>query len=627
MRRGGGSRCVLAAAALLLAPPVGAMDFSWKDIEGQFDTTLTAGAAFRMQERDPGLVSRGNGGTGLSSNIDDGNLNYEKHDITYAPLQVNHDLNLKWGDYGIFARAYYFYDNVNTDFSEAALNGRRRRGDVENVIGKNAQTLDAYVYANFELFERPATLRLGKQVISWGESTFIQFGINSINTYDVTRLRFPGAELKNVFVPMPLAYFQMELSENLGFETFYQLGNREVVIDPQGSLFGQVDGLAVGGDFLILESRFFEQNEVPDGYKIFRRPDVTAPTGGQYGLSFNYIVPQWDSMEFGVYFMNVHSSLPVTSGYSLSQQQWNQLNELLPGTGLQDPTGLTGVLLLNGLVNPESLRPDQIEKLRGIRGLGGYQLEYREDIQIYGLSVNTLLPFGVALQGEVSYRKDQPFQIDDYELVYHGLSPTAELAGPVGGTLFDMFFTPSQLGTARPGSYFEGFRRMDMVQVQFTGSYLFGPKNPFFAQQWIMLVEVGATQVLDMPDKRELRFEAPGTFEKGGVPEVSDDFYADDFGWGYRVLTILNYPNIFGTAINFNPQLTFFHDVDGTPAGPVRSFVEDSMQAQLILRFEYLSRWAVDLGYNAYFGTGDEFTETNLIHDRDTLAFSVKYAF
>ena len=41
-------------------------------------------------------------------------------------------------------------------------------------------------------------------------------------------------------------------------------------------------------------------------------------------------------------------------------------------------------------------------------GTATYFAEYPEDIKLYGLSFNTAGPAGVALQGEYSYRSNQP---------------------------------------------------------------------------------------------------------------------------------------------------------------------------------------------------------------------------
>ncbi len=622
------------AAMLLLQPGLSLAEYRWTagDFEAQLNSTLTMGIAFRAEDRDPLLFSRGNGGEGLSSNFDDGNLNYDKGDITYAPIYYNGDLSLRWrNNSGAFIRTLVYYDPVNVDFDEADVVGQKRTSDIKDEIGQDIDLLDAYVYYNGEVFERPYTFRLGRQVLSWGESTFIQFGVNSINTFDLNKLNLPGLELKNVFLPENLAFLQMELSENLGIELYYKLDHQEIVLEPRGSFFGQTDGQSIGGDFFALESKRFSQNELPNGYKTFRRPDLKAPKSGQYGIGFSWFLPALDA-EVGFFYQNIHSHLPVTSGFSLSQAEWEQLNEITvgqTGTGLQDPTGVTGLLLVAGLLNPDSINDDQIAKLDSIeRGLGGYRLEYLEDIQIFGVSFNASMPFGIALQGELSYRKDQPFQIDEYELVYYALDPIRQLAGPVGGTVYGTIITPNQIGTNnQPGSYFPGYRRMDMAQLQFTASYLVGPRNPFGASQWVIAGEVGATQVIDMPDRSELRFEAPGTNAKGGTADAVEEYYADDFGWGMRFITFLAYPNLFGTSWSMNPVATFGWDPKGTPAGPARNFIEDRMSASLSLKFGYLQRWQFELNYQAFFGRGDDYRITNQLQDRDNYAVGVKYLF
>ena len=52
-----------------------------------------------------------------------------------------------------------------------------------------------------------------------------------------------------------------------------------------------------------------------------------------------------------------------------------------------------------------------------------YFTEFPEDIHLIGLSFNTQFQkTGIALQGEVSYRKDVPLQFDDVEILFAGLS-------------------------------------------------------------------------------------------------------------------------------------------------------------------------------------------------------------
>ena len=55
--------------------------------------------------------------------------------------------------------------------------GRQSGLGMQVVVGGIA-LLDAYVYTNFNAGSVPIDLRLGRQVVNWGESTFIQNGIS-----------------------------------------------------------------------------------------------------------------------------------------------------------------------------------------------------------------------------------------------------------------------------------------------------------------------------------------------------------------------------------------------------------------------------------------------------------------
>ncbi len=81
----------------------------------------------------------------------------------------------------------------------------------------DAELLDAYVWWNFDIGNMPAQIRVGDQVLSWGESTFIQNGINIINPFDVSKLRVPGAELKEGLVPVGMVSASISPTENLTF--------------------------------------------------------------------------------------------------------------------------------------------------------------------------------------------------------------------------------------------------------------------------------------------------------------------------------------------------------------------------------------------------------------------------
>ncbi len=94
--------------------------------------------------------------------------------------------------------------------------------------------------------------RLGRQVVSWGESTFIQGGINVINPVDVSRLRVAGAELKEAFEGVNMIWGSIDLTPSLSLEALYMFEYREIIPDPAGAYFCTNDFGTPGGSYVML---------------------------------------------------------------------------------------------------------------------------------------------------------------------------------------------------------------------------------------------------------------------------------------------------------------------------------------------------------------------------------------
>ena len=124
-----------------------------------------------------------------AQNNDNGNRNYpDAGDLVAHTLKLTTELDISRGNLGFFARATAFYDfeNVDKDFLPKEADER---------VGKDVRLLDLYFWHEAQLGDRFLNWRVGRQVVSWGESTFIQGGINVINPVDVSKLRVAGAEL------------------------------------------------------------------------------------------------------------------------------------------------------------------------------------------------------------------------------------------------------------------------------------------------------------------------------------------------------------------------------------------------------------------------------------------------
>jgi hypothetical protein len=629
--------CLIASA-----PALHGLDLSSGEVDARLDITLSIGGSYRVQSAHPNLVGLANGGTQFSVNADDGNLNYKKGWIS-APVLASADLQLGYRNSGVFLRANAFYDYVNKDrdrertpLTDAAMER----------VGTRYDMLDAYFWTNFDAGAIPVNLRLGRQVLNWGESTFIQNGINAVNPVDVSKLRLPGSELRDAFLPIWMAAVSAGITENVTLEAFYQFRWKEVIIDPPGTYFSTNDFVGRGGDKVYLGF-----GAIGDGTPfgaIPRGDDQRPGDAGQFGIAARIYSPALNGTEFGLYYLNYHSRVPVLSARTpttpINTNLTGPLTMVFMQAGLPaeqaaaQAQGLFQLLAILQTQGPAALTPEQLATVQApqsqaaISGAsqialltsaatGRYLVEYPEGIHLVGASFNTDIgTTGVSLQGEISYRWNQPLQVDDVELLFSALSSI----NPGFGAVNQMGDLLGQLDT-----YVRGWQREKVWQAQATATKVFGPT--LGADQAVFLIEAGITYVPDLPDKDVLRFEAPGTFLGGSAAATAAGLqpatepagnFADGFSWGYRAVAKLDYFNLF-MSTNISPILQFAHDVSGTTPQPLGNFVTGRKSATLAIEATYQNSWSANISYTNYFGAGAR----NLIRDRDFVSATVKYSF
>lgn len=665
----------VAMAVLLLSPPVQAIGFEKDSFWGSWDTTLTYGASWRLQDPDPRLIGLANGGEAFSVNGDDGNLNYGTG-LWSSTAKFTTELEINFQDFGFFVRGRGFFDfesNHGTQDRTLLTDEARSR------VGNRVDLLDAYVWVRFDVARKPAEFRMGEQVLSWGESTFIQNSINVINHVDVSALRVPGAELREALLPQGMAFFSFSLTKNTSIELFYQYDWDDVEIDPPGSYFATNDFAGDGGSHVFLG--FGSAEDIPPFSDPTRpnRPflgvprdnDHVADDSGQYGLAWRWFAPALGGTEFGAYFINYHSRLPTI----------NARTGTVAGAVAAGTIGASATPIVTAVLTHLALFPGDIpgavaagttagvgagaplgssQAIAGTSATGGdvasvttafatdayartaaYFLAYPEDIRLFGLSFNTQIgTSGIALQGEVSHRLDAPFQVDDTELLFAALAPISPVLAGTSGIPGEP--GASQLATYNDENYstqFEtailGHIELDVTQVQMTATKVFGPT--WGASTAVLLTEVAGTFVHGMPDKDELRLDGAGTYTSGnpyhanpaspgaahpGKAAEDANFFADATSWGYRLVGRLDYTNALG-AVNLSPRFSWQHDVSGNSPGPGGNFIEERKALTVGLMATYQNTWSADLSYTRYFGAGRH----NLISDRDFIAANLKYSF
>jgi hypothetical protein len=580
------------AVALGSVAPAYAVNFNVGELEGQFDSSMSVGASWSTKNPDRDLIGINNGGTGFTQTGDDGRQNFKKGDTFSKIFKGVHDLELRFRDSGAFIRGKYWYD-----FELKDENQRFKNVDDSNAKkaaqSSGAQILDAFLYHNYYVGDLPGTVRVGKQVVSWGESTFIGNSINSINPVDVAAFRRPGAEIKEGLIPVNMLYVSQGLSDQLSMEAFYQLSWEQTIVDNCGTFFGADvvqngcnTNYHVGNPAIAplqpVAARFGQGFEVtPEGVVLPRGRDREASDSGQFGLALRWL---GDATEYGAYFMNYHSRTPNVSTQS---------------AGLGTAAALPGIIgTANGLSPGAGSGLAQSVML----GNGQYYLEYPEDIRLYGLSLSTTLPTGTAFSGEISYRPNAPVQINTADVTRAILNPIAPGTSPIASSF---------------GADNRGYNRKEITQVQATFTHFFD--QILGAGRVTVVGELGYTHVGGLESKSSLRYGRDAIYGTPDDPIQRAAYGTDGFvtanSWGYRLRTMADYSNVFA-GVNLTPNISFSHDVHGY--GPNGLFNEGAKAISVGVDAVYQNTYTASLSYTDFFG-GD----FNTLVDRDFLAFSV----
>jgi hypothetical protein len=567
-------------------------------VEGQWTLGASLGTNWRATSPDPALIGVNNGGTG-NAGADDGELNYGKGKVFTTTAKLIGDLQLKGENLGLFVRAKAWYDyqakNRTVPHGSAANDyaADSKLNDSEfDSLSKfsGAAVQDAYVFGNFKLGSAPLNVKLGNQVVNWGESTFISGGVNQYGAIDVPAARRPGAQVKEILLPIPQVAASVGLGEGFSAEAFYELKWTRTVLDGCGTYFSFGDiinctkGNNSGTKYIAFDPLGGPDSAGWNGYGApFPAPlngrmsllsDREPKDSGQFGLSAKFFSKPLDT-EFGAYFVNYHQNTPAFS---------------LERTPTNDPLSVW-----NGAFAPAIPIP-------GMSARFDYS---GENIKVLGLSASTVLA-NWSFFGEVSHTKDFPVSLNGPDMVNAFFG-----AGPLASRL-----------SGAPGERLVGYDRKSKTQLQITTLKAF--PNVMGADTLTFLAEVGMQHWSGIGDPAtSVRYGRGGPYGSGPIaafggicPGQANASYCENEGfatanaWGYRMFFEWSYANVFA-GINLKPRVFVSHDVHGYSADGVFSQGRWSMAPGI--RADYNNKVYVDFSYNRF----NHSAKYDFQHDRD----------
>lgn len=358
----------LLAQAALLATNASAfeIDTGNPDLKLRWDNTVKYSTAARLKDRSPGLSGTAFGPGGVvgpnNLNQDDGDNNFGKGLVSNR-LDLFSELDLTASNYGARLSAAAWYDhayNRDTDNATGTSNhipASEFPSETRKLMGRKAEVLDAFVFGKFDLGDMPATVRLGRHTLLWGESLF--FGSNGIAggqaPVDLVKLlSVPNSQFKETVRPTGKLSGQVQLSRDVALGAYIGYEWEKTRLMPVGAYLSASDTMGPGAERLLAG---------PLG-AFERQADVEARNGGQGGVQLRWRVPDIDT-DFGFYAIRYHANTPSNIVTTLSAP---------PGAG--------------GLAS-------------------SYRWYYHEGVRAYGVSFAKAVGEW-SLAGEASYRQNTP---------------------------------------------------------------------------------------------------------------------------------------------------------------------------------------------------------------------------
>ena len=187
----------------------------------------------------------------ISANADNGRTNFDGGDIFDMTARVYSEIIGNTDDGTVVNLSFVGSYNPLVDVTgnpEFDPFDSKQQDEIESDL----TLLNAYISRDLNMDH---SVTVGRFVTSWGESTFIPIGMNGLttNAVDLSKLRNPGASIKEALIPTEQITLEGFLSDGWSYEAYLQMNEAHVEIDEAGQFFGNE---VVSGDRLIVSGQY-----------------------------------------------------------------------------------------------------------------------------------------------------------------------------------------------------------------------------------------------------------------------------------------------------------------------------------------------------------------------------------
>ena len=276
----------------------------WAGFDIRLDTTVRISLGVRAEVANSTLLA--------NRNADDGDRAFTPG-LESERIDAITEITGERGMLGFDLSAQGWYDaaynttsanNSPATFNPVTSSPKGFPADVRNLMGRQAELLNAYVRDTQDASGVPITIAIGRQTLLWGESLlFADNGIAAAQAPvdEIKSLSAPLAEARELYLPVTQIVVRTGLGGGLSLEAYDQFEWRRDRLPGVGSFFSTTDILDLGGQ------RLLGANGSPE---LYRDADETPHGLGQLGVALRQT---GGDIDWGLYALRADARAPTVT--------------------------------------------------------------------------------------------------------------------------------------------------------------------------------------------------------------------------------------------------------------------------------------------------------------------------
>ncbi len=246
------------------------------DWDIRWDNTMKGNLMVRVENQDPSIYDPNRAVPAAAAGLaDDADYSVDQGNFVSQRADLLSELDVIWQDkYGFRVSGAGWYDfayDGNSDMPQSGptkgfpdaldtwgsltVNPGQYTDKAKDLHYRGGELLDAFVFANFEVADASANVRVGRHTLYWGNSLLSTGAIHgfagSMAALDLAKgLGTPGSEAKELFMPNGKVSTVVQLNDQVTVNAFYAFEFVPLRWPEGGTYFSLNEGLTENSEFL-----------------------------------------------------------------------------------------------------------------------------------------------------------------------------------------------------------------------------------------------------------------------------------------------------------------------------------------------------------------------------------------